>query len=329
MSIEKILVRRGLESELTPGLLDVGEMGLTTDSTKVFIGTGAGNLQIYPVAGSGGGGSTSLAMQDFKYGNAVQLSQPLDARSVFVSKYDKTSITLSWSPSLSTGVQDYTIYNGGILLGNTTGTTFQATGLTSATNYTLTVKTRSSGNVESNGIDVVTKTAGNFALSLNKQWIECPNLTFSMVEMHMIVTPKASSWNNVFVDSNSTNLKITTQFDGLRPIDTNLDIWVDGVKYVTNQFPPLSVDKYYQMLSGNYDYRTTTDKLYLLGFKNGAVTDMIATVYQVKFWTVNKLNQYDLVADYDCTYNPGSTNIPDRLGVNPPLILHGGTFIAN
>jgi hypothetical protein len=50
---EKIIVRRGLESELTPSLLSEGEFGLTTDSKKVFIGTSTGNVFVGPSAGGG------------------------------------------------------------------------------------------------------------------------------------------------------------------------------------------------------------------------------------------------------------------------------------
>jgi hypothetical protein len=271
----------------------------------------------------------NTGMQDYIGGTLIDLVQPLEVKKLSATYYNKTSITLSWKPSNSTNIQDYTIYNGNTFVGSTTGTTFTINGLTSASTYNLTVKSRNTSNIESNGYPITTKTSGNFALSLNKQWLESPLLSFSMIEMHMILTPKVSSWNNVLVDSVSTNYKMTFQYDGARLVPINMIMNDNGVVYGLNQNPPLNQDKVYQMQTSTYDLRVVTDSVRLLGWVNGAITDIVATVYQVKFWKINDLNQFDLVADYDCTYSVVGTNIPDRLGINPPLVMHGGIFIAN
>ncbi|MEW9699959.1 fibronectin type III domain-containing protein [Paenibacillus sp. SI8] len=74
-----------------------------------------------------------------------------------------TSISLSWTASTDNiGVTGYDVYNGTALVGTTTGTTYNATGLQPATAYTFTVKAKdAAGNVSaaSNAVSATTNPA--------------------------------------------------------------------------------------------------------------------------------------------------------------------------
>lgn len=51
--IAKIKIRRGLESNLTPGTLDDGEFGFTTDTKKLYVGLGGQNVLLVNTTTSG------------------------------------------------------------------------------------------------------------------------------------------------------------------------------------------------------------------------------------------------------------------------------------
>lgn len=83
-----------------------------------------------------------------------------------------TSVNLSWSASSdNVGVTGYNIYNGSTLLGSTTGvsaTSYTATGLSTNTTFTFTVKAKDASNnlsAASNAVTVTTDPAAN--------WVNC------------------------------------------------------------------------------------------------------------------------------------------------------------
>jgi hypothetical protein len=319
---QKILHKRGLKANLPS--LDVGELALCTDTNEVFMGSTNGNFKI-----NGSSSSVSdLIIEDFSAGDSVEMLLPMDVTKVWVTDSTKTSITISWLPSLSSDVNEYSIYNGVNFLGTTVNTTFQVTGLNAATNYAFTIKTKNFNDVESNGYILNTRTNGNYVLNLNKQYLETPELTFSMVEATWNVTPKVSSWNNAFISQSNGLYGLTTQFDGARFITNNMSILIDGNVLGNNDSIPVGQTKTYQMKTDS-NIRIVTDSLAILGFTNGNTTDMQATVYRIKFWKLDDYENYELVADYDFTYNVTNGLIQDVLGKNPPMIMHGGTFINN
>jgi parallel beta-helix repeat protein len=83
---------------------------------------------------------------------------------VLVSK-TATTVNLSWSAAVdNVGVSAYDVYRGATLAGSTSGTTFQAAGLTASTSYTFTVKARdAAGNAStaSNALTVTTNAASD------------------------------------------------------------------------------------------------------------------------------------------------------------------------
>ncbi|WP_117211705.1 glycoside hydrolase family 9 protein [Allorhizocola rhizosphaerae] len=81
------------------------------------------------------------------------------------SSITSTSATLNWAASTdNVGVTGYDVYNGTTLLGTSTTNTFNATGLTPSTSYTVTVRARdAAGNVSTASAPVTFTTTGGGA----------------------------------------------------------------------------------------------------------------------------------------------------------------------
>ena len=72
----------------------------------------------------------------------------------------------------------------------------------------------------------------------------------------------------------------------------------------------------------------TTDKVYILGRPDGGGGATKAKIQRIKFYIINDLGQLEVIADYDLTYQAIDNQIHDLIGKNPPIILHGGSFIT-
>lgn len=70
-----------------------------------------------------------------------------------------TSLTLVWNASTSSDIASYDVYNGTTLLGNTTNTTYNVSGLTHSTAYTFVVKSKDTYGNASTGSSVGVSTA--------------------------------------------------------------------------------------------------------------------------------------------------------------------------
>lgn len=89
----------------------------------------------------------------------VDTTVPNEVTNLAESNVTQTSVTLSWSASTSQDVASYEVWRAGSLLATVTGTTYDATGMSAATQYTFTVKAKdATGNV-STGVSRVVTTA--------------------------------------------------------------------------------------------------------------------------------------------------------------------------
>ena len=52
-------------------------------------------------------------------------------------------------------------------------------------------------------------------------------------------------------------------------------------------------------------------------------------IYRVKFYKTDDKGKRVLVSDYDFSYQVTDSKIVDLMGNNKPMVLHGGSFIAN
>lgn len=102
---------------------------------------------------------------DWAYGDGNKLigadtTAPSAPGTVTASNIGATVVDLSWGASTDfRGVASYTVYNGATALTTVTATTAHITGLTTATQYTLTVKAKDAAGNESAGTNVTFTTA--------------------------------------------------------------------------------------------------------------------------------------------------------------------------
>jgi Zn-dependent metalloprotease/chitodextrinase len=99
----------------------------------------------------------------FSSDGGIDTQAPTAPGSLVASNVTQTTVDLAWTASTdNVGVTAYLIYQGSSLLGNTTGTSAQITGLTTGSAYTFSVKAQdAAGNISatSNTVDVTTQSA--------------------------------------------------------------------------------------------------------------------------------------------------------------------------
>jgi len=136
---DKIKFRRGLKANLP--VLEEGEPAFCTDTKELYIGSSEGNILIGKLE-SGGGTPVPAS-------NVTNLAS---------SNVTTTGVTLTWvAPS---GAVSYDIERNGTFLTNVSGTTYTASGLTSLTTYTFTVKAKYASSTAS-GVSIQVTTANN------------------------------------------------------------------------------------------------------------------------------------------------------------------------
>lgn len=84
---------------------------------------------------------------------------PVNITSLVATGTTTNSVSLSWGGSTSTDVQDYQVYNNGVLVSTVTATTYTVTGLSSSTTFTFTVKARDNAGNISSGVSISATTA--------------------------------------------------------------------------------------------------------------------------------------------------------------------------
>ncbi|MGM7721176.1 chitobiase/beta-hexosaminidase C-terminal domain-containing protein [Metabacillus sp. Hm71] len=84
---------------------------------------------------------------------------PEDVTNLSATNATATSLTLSWTPSKSSDVTEYHIYQDGAFLASVTNTNIEVTGLSPLTQYTFRVVSRDSSGNESSGTEVIVTTA--------------------------------------------------------------------------------------------------------------------------------------------------------------------------
>jgi chitodextrinase len=145
--------------------------------------------------------------------SANDVTPPNEATNLSVTNRTSTSVSLSWTGSSSSDLQDYQIYQGNTLLATITGTTYTVTGLADGTTYMFTVKSRDkSGNVSA-GIGITTTTID----------ITAPNNVTSLVASNVTTTSVSLNW----VASTSPDISSYQIYQGSTLLST-----VTGVSYV-------------------------------------------------------------------------------------------------
>lgn len=84
---------------------------------------------------------------------------PDNVTNLTTSNVTQTSLTLNWTASVSSDVASYDVFNGGTLLGNVTGVTYNVSGLTASTQYTFYVKAKDGSNNIASGTSVTVTTS--------------------------------------------------------------------------------------------------------------------------------------------------------------------------
>jgi hypothetical protein len=274
----------------------------------------------------------ALTSADFLPTELVELANPYDVTNLVVTNIAKESISLSWSPSVSSDVSGYDVYDGTNLLTTVTETSAIITGLTADTNYTFTVKAIDPDGNSSYGVNVSTKTLGLYKLSLSGttgNYLTLDDTEFSSLEFEVVFKTKLNSWNNhlIALVNNPVQTWAYFQFTGLHltGIGDFKSIYVNGTKLPSayNQLVPLNPEKIIVKISAE---KNLVDDLFL--FAKG-VTDqrnLAADIYNIKTYKRDIYGVEHVVSTYDFTTIATNASVPDFNGVGNPIIINGGSF---
>ena len=141
------------------GVTQLGSVSGTTTSYNV---TGLSSSTQYTLTvktKDSSGNFSSGANIVFTTSAPADTTPPNDVTNLTTSNITSTGVTLTWTASNSSDIKDYQIYNGVALLSTVTATTYNVTGLSASTNYTLTVKSRDTSNNVSAGTNITFTTS--------------------------------------------------------------------------------------------------------------------------------------------------------------------------
>ncbi|MGG2088617.1 fibronectin type III domain-containing protein [Priestia aryabhattai] len=273
-----------------------------------------------------------VTLADFP-SQSVKRLMPYDVTNLIVTDASQTSLTLSWNASKSADVKNYNIYSGTSLIGTTTATTFTATNLTPSTNYSITVKSQNVRGIEGYGTLINTRTLGDFSYAklANTDYVEVPPISFTSIELIIKFSTVKNAWTNIIVESLKSNpsYNLYSQFNGTQYARLGFgDMYVNGVLKSDRNYATIPENTKVVIRLDTSGETLVTDKWNI--FASRAGTSVIrGNIYRVKFYKTDDQGKRVLVSDYDFSYQVTDSKIVDLMGNNEPMVLHGGSFIAN
>ncbi|MEF2245688.1 fibronectin type III domain-containing protein [Paenibacillus sp. IITD108] len=117
---------------------------------------------------------------------------PAEVENVHVTDLEQTSFILNWEESVSPNVKEYAIYRNELFVDTVPATlsklqpiSYQIKRAAPSTEYRYTIKVRSSSGYESNGVNIIVRTNGIYALQMNgvTDYIKLPSLPFDKIEL--------------------------------------------------------------------------------------------------------------------------------------------------
>lgn len=184
------------------------------------------------------GGSTVVPPAD--------ITAPDNVTNLTTSNLTATSLTLTWIASASSDCTGYDVYRGSTLLTSVTGTTYNVSGLTQATQYTFIVKAKDAANNIASGTQttVTTSSSADTTPPTNVTNLTTANITQTGLTLNW--TASASSdvasydvFNGTTFLANVTS--ITYNVNGLSP-STAYTFWVKAKDASGNAASGTSVD---------------------------------------------------------------------------------------
>jgi hypothetical protein len=272
----------------------------------------------------------SFRLEDYSVDESIEYLISLDVIELQTINITKNSITLSWKANpRSTEVLEFLIYADETLAGTTTDTSFEVTQLTSSTQYTLKVIAKNE-DLTSNGRTVITKTQGDFVLSLRgvSDYVETPPITFDAMEMICSLTPKVGSWNNYLIEGATSGIKIYTQHNGASYRRSGCDLYVNGKFEPSTSYAIIPSGELVSVRIGGQEESRITDIFNLFANINNTTT-MQGLLFRVKLYSRNGRGDLILKSEYDFTNKPPTNYVTDLLKNSPALLIHGSLFIEN
>jgi bacillolysin len=205
-------------------------IGTTTATTFNVIGLTASTTYTFTVKAKDAAGNLSAASNSVNVTTLTPVPDTTAPTAVVLSASGTTSTTtnLSWNASTdNVGVTGYSVYQGTTLLGTTTLTTFNVTGLVAVTSYNFTVQAKDAAGNSSADSNVVTVTT-----------LPTPIITYCTSQGTSTTREKISKVTLGTINNSSTGAA------GYEDFTTISSIAVRGTAYTINITPSWTSTKY-------------------------------------------------------------------------------------
>lgn len=272
----------------------------------------------------------------------VTLVTPKPVSGITYGNITNNSIAITWLASESSNVS-YNLYLDGVLVANTTGLSYDITGLTVSSTYIIGVSSINSGGYESAKTLISVGTSGGYIFSTlgsDNNYIDCPKLSFHTMEIDWIFTDSVGLLPNNLLysftdDGTGFKWQITIGNDGVKiqyfyaTGESAPLLFIDDVRYQhLNTAPSSGVRRKWRITMNENDSTSiiSTEKLRILG-NNLGTNSAKGKIYGIKLYEQNDLGNLEVTSYYDFTHQAVGGLVEDLLGNNPALTLVGGSFI--
>lgn len=167
----------------------VNLVGSTAGTTLNVTGLSPATLYTFTVVAKDAAGNESDASAPLDVTTLSDTTPPSAPTNLTAANTTQTSTDLSWDASTdNVGVTDYDVYQGAVVIGNTSNTNFNVTGLTAATSYAFTVVARDAEGNQSAASNVANVT------TLDPPDTEAPSIPTGLAASNITLTSLDLSW---------------------------------------------------------------------------------------------------------------------------------------
>jgi len=244
-------------------------IGNTTQTTYVVTGLTAMTSYSFTVKAKDTAGNVSMGAQVSTTttmngmgggGSTPDTTPPNNVTNLTVSNLTQTSFTLNWNASTSTDIASYDVYNGSTFVGNTASTSYNVTGLSAGTSYSMIVYAKDASGNESSGVTLTVTTSAPTG-----GWT------------YDFVVPASTASYNLATDTNFTHTLTNADIYGATLDGTNASAQlfelgvVDGAPDTPALLPRTSIDTFAApSMHGGYQY---DDSVKIIYFDSAAMSD--------------------------------------------------------
>lgn len=307
----KIQVRRGLKQHLP--ILDIAELGFTTDTHELFVGTGDTPVKVY----------TNI-LEDMASNEQITVAYPnkTEVTGLVIHSQTQTGFTVSWNDPISqTNTVQYKVYidnqlKGTVLAKQNNFASYVFSGLSANTNYAVRVTTVDGNALESAGTTITGFTIGPNRMYFNANgFVKTPAVTFDALEITSSIAEIGAVI--MLVDARSGSNYVQIAAGGSAAI-TFQNPSINGEPVRSGVYPTVNTPLTWRLETGTTSHRDD------MNFNSDLLGGAIGKQY---LYVIRAFLAGQVVLHYDFTNQFAGNVITDKSGKGNHGTLSGGTWL--